>query len=346
MGVQLRHAYELVQVETGLEGNFLERDFGVLGCLATHSWMKLLWEYLFYYDVKLEVEGMEVPGEREREVVFMEVVVARLHRSKWGIMNRVRKSKGIYFLSQAVGSYGRSFMRHVFDTSGGPDSTMTFPREEPGKGDYMEWRAGLQFLFGSELSLQTSIGRLVRVPYRRVRYWSENNPPEEVVEEVANGSTCRVFGPIGEGRRTRSSGRWGLVRMQEARPSRRYEVTAVEEADGTLVVVSTNATRLVDNQELGDEDGVMRGLMKVSHPSLWKHAQLGPDDGWIRKAIAGGSLCTAHDGSYMNKESIEMCAAALVVFCVNSGRLGTVCVAEKTDHHTASNYRGEALGGC
>jgi hypothetical protein len=40
LGHCLRDAYELLQMETGLEGNIFSYNFEHLGHLATHSWMK------------------------------------------------------------------------------------------------------------------------------------------------------------------------------------------------------------------------------------------------------------------------------------------------------------------
>ena len=45
-GKALRCLFELIQLETGLEGNFLLQDYDTYECLPTHSWFKILWEYL------------------------------------------------------------------------------------------------------------------------------------------------------------------------------------------------------------------------------------------------------------------------------------------------------------
>jgi hypothetical protein len=53
LGCCLRNAYELLQMETGLEDNILSYcDFG---CLATHSWMAILWQYLDHLGVSLDL---------------------------------------------------------------------------------------------------------------------------------------------------------------------------------------------------------------------------------------------------------------------------------------------------
>ncbi len=62
--------FELVQIEIGLEGNFLVRDYQRFGNLASHTWFKVLWEYLHYFKVELHLDGVVVPKVRERDKVF------------------------------------------------------------------------------------------------------------------------------------------------------------------------------------------------------------------------------------------------------------------------------------
>jgi hypothetical protein len=55
LGCCLRNAYELLQTETGLEGNIFALRYSNFGCLATHSWMATLWQYLEHLDVHLDL---------------------------------------------------------------------------------------------------------------------------------------------------------------------------------------------------------------------------------------------------------------------------------------------------
>jgi hypothetical protein len=71
-GKFLRCVFELCQLETGLAGNFLNRDYNTYGCLATHSWFKVLWEYMQYYGTKIDLEDVTIAPVRERDKVIME----------------------------------------------------------------------------------------------------------------------------------------------------------------------------------------------------------------------------------------------------------------------------------
>ena len=47
----LHLAFELVQVEAGLQGNFLMQNYDTYGHLATHSCFKQLWELVHHFQV-------------------------------------------------------------------------------------------------------------------------------------------------------------------------------------------------------------------------------------------------------------------------------------------------------
>ena len=74
-GNALRCIFELIQLETGLEGIFLLRNYYTYECIATHSWFKILWECLDYYKVRLELSDLFVPMVREHEKVVTEEVI-------------------------------------------------------------------------------------------------------------------------------------------------------------------------------------------------------------------------------------------------------------------------------
>lgn len=75
IGIQLLWTYELVQLECGLEGNFLQHQYGTYEVLATNTWMKTLWNYTDYYNIKLELDDVVTPLPWERDKVIMELIV-------------------------------------------------------------------------------------------------------------------------------------------------------------------------------------------------------------------------------------------------------------------------------
>ena len=70
LGQALHLSFELVQVETGLYGNFLLRDYSTFECLASHTWFKQIWELTSHYRVQVHLlEGIIIPPRREHDTV-------------------------------------------------------------------------------------------------------------------------------------------------------------------------------------------------------------------------------------------------------------------------------------
>jgi hypothetical protein len=55
-------------------------------------------------------------------------------------------------------------------------------------------------------------------------------------------------------------------------------------------------------------------LAAFGNPSLWENLSVDGDGSWLRAGVIRGSLCIAHDGSYMAEESTNLCLAGLVIF--------------------------------
>ncbi len=75
--------------------------------------------------------------------------------------------------------------------------------------------------------------------------------------------------------------------------------------------------------------------------SLWVNLLYDGDREWIWVGLCGGSLCIAHDGSYMVEELPDLCSAGVIIFCSCSRQWLMSSVPELSD--TASNYCGELL---
>jgi hypothetical protein len=76
--------------------------------------------------------------------------------------------------------------------------------------------------------------------------------------------------------------------------------------------------------------------------SLWENLSVDGDGEWIRTGVIVGSLCIAHDGSYMAKESTSLCLAGIIIFCQSLRQWLKGSVAKSSD--ATSNYRGKLLG--
>jgi hypothetical protein len=83
-------------------------------------------------------------------------------------------------------------------------------------------------------------------------------------------------------------------------------------------------------------------LKSYGNPSLWENLSYDGNGEWIREGLVAGSICIAHDGLYMPKESMTLSSAGIIVYCKNTKQWLRVLVTERSN--AASNYRGELLG--
>jgi len=70
-------------------------------------------------------------------------------------------------------------------------------------------------------------------------------------------------------------------------------------------------------------------LKEGSQARLWQSVVLDDDGDWIPEAAKNCSLVIVHDGSYMPDLNQSVCAAALVVLCKHTGKVGSIKICEK-----------------
>ena len=169
-GQILRSVFELIQLEVGLAGNFLLRDYQALGRLATHTWFKLLWEYIHYYNVRVELENVEVPPVCQCDKVVMEEVIKLIPPTQWEGFNRARKYHKVYFMSQLILCDGATVDPAKLGTTRWPqsDTKMRFPMEMPTRADLCLWRDTICLLTSPSFRLSPRLGKHIRMPYGTV----------------------------------------------------------------------------------------------------------------------------------------------------------------------------------
>ncbi len=66
------------------------------------------------------------------------------------------------------------------------------------------------------------------------------------------------------------------------------------------------------------------------------------DGEWIREGLRHGTILIAHDGSFMQEESMDICSAAVTMYCSSSSQWAKISVAECSE--SANNFRSKLLG--
>lgn len=340
LGNALKCSFELVQLETGLAGNFLIRNYSRLNILATHSWFKLLWELIHYYKVSVEFpEDVSIPPIREHDRVLMEDIIKILPPSQWIAFNRVRKFHKIYYISQLTLCDGKTIDPALLSATASHQSTMRFPRECPTPDDFTLWNATLRVLTSTTLTLPTKLGHFIRMPYTPT-YWTTNPDHSQLV--LHSGKETLVYTDLHQPRHTRRRRIYTKSYMTAPSLNTTLLASVVSNGNGTYSLHS-HATLLQYTTQTATT--FVHKIRQAPFNHLYKNMNIDDDGDWIAPAARRGSLIIVHDGSYMTQVDDTICSAAVVLLCTASVKMGTIQLCEKTNHRTASNYRGEILGG-
>eukprot|EP00956_Cyclotella_meneghiniana_P011946 scaffold16843_cov51-Cyclotella_meneghiniana.AAC.2 len=346
IGVIIRAGFERLQVETGLSGNILLLDYDRYECLATHTWFKILWQYLSTFKVRLEIAGVDVPATRERDRVIMDEVTQVMDRSEWPAVNRVRKHLELFFLSQASHCDGVCLREEVISGRIASQSLMEFPYEEPTASDRRLWRKALILITSPNFRIPIPLGKFVRQPYDRV-VWKTDEQRQWLLRTDQQTKQSKLFVVSANARPTRQGVKYIASEDVTVSPASPTLYASVQSHPDESVTLHSVAPLEYDETDDADAAPTLREVIgKYPNQSLWDHLDLGDDGGnWILDAIRMGTLVGVHDGSYKDKLCARTCSAGVVLFCTQQRRLATAACAERTDSRTASSYRGELLGG-
>lgn len=344
-GIILREAYERLQMETGLSGNTFLWDYSRYECLATHTWLKVLWQYLHTFGVRLDLPDVEVPSVRERDKVIMDEVTKVMNKSDWPAVNRVRKKLQLYFLSQLSHCDGVCVKKKLIGGKFAQPSMMDFPYEEPTASDRKLWKRALTLITSPNYRIQIPLGKFNREPFDRV-IWLTDTGRQWLLQRDMKTNEEVLYAPCGNSTRTRQGSTY--VRQPSADMPHMmgtHYATVHFVGDTTVSIHSVADIEKVCGNQSQTDLTVLDVIRQFPNQSLWENLDLDGDGNWILDSLKMGTLICVHDGSYMELMDRSTCSAAVVLFCTEKRRLGTASCAERTDTETATNYRGELLGG-
>merc|ERR1711983_279962 len=178
LGLTIKASLQELQMELGVTGNPLEYDFDVWGVLAEDTWVKHLWERLWYYQIRLDMEyggRMHRAGSRdkpylprENDKCVMEALVAKGVRGKTlAQANRCRIRNEIFWYSciataDGIGvdpSYLSDWKGSHEGTLGNHRSHLQFGDACPVEADWCAWKSALQELLAGNWRFATGLGR-------------------------------------------------------------------------------------------------------------------------------------------------------------------------------------------
>ena len=186
VGKLLRHSYELLQMETGLQGNIFARSFTTFGCLASHSWMKILWQYSRKLRVSIVLVGCEsVPLTRDGDIAWIDKLANMGFKGASLVgMNRVRKLKQVHSVSDTTACDGYSLLPEALTTAPG-QSDREWSIEQPTKADFRLWSQAMSMVYECDGRLRTRLGCFIAAPHIN-NIWTLSSDDLTLCERVSS----------------------------------------------------------------------------------------------------------------------------------------------------------------
>jgi hypothetical protein len=141
------HTHSLFFVKAGLSFQPLQESYARYGSLVTHSWLKMLWEKLLTFDVKLVVADITQKFPRENNQFIMQALINKGYSGDTlRRLIRIRVSQQLLFMSDILTASGCKIDMEAGSQwqDGERRLSLCWPNEQPTHSDFQLWRNTLQ----------------------------------------------------------------------------------------------------------------------------------------------------------------------------------------------------------
>jgi hypothetical protein len=192
-GKLMQKLYSLLFVETGLSFQPLQESYNCYGYLAAHPWMKMLWEKLSKFDMKLIVVDFNQSYPCKNNQFITQVLIrSGYSNDTLRQLNRVHVSLQVLFISNILTTSGNKIDSNTLSCrpSGEVRLTQQWPNEQPTKSDFNLWRNAMHLICYSRSA--ATVGQFITDTHRIWR-WAWNNRTSTLHRLNADGMTEDVF---------------------------------------------------------------------------------------------------------------------------------------------------------
>jgi hypothetical protein len=182
-----------------------------------------------------------------------------------------------------------------------------FPREQPSPSDFHLWKEAIGCLCSGTTILPCTLGRHIRLPHLSVLWFTTTD--------------CACLYHVCENTYDIYKKRRGLG----TRPGTKYDRISAEGGlhPGThfaSVTMWSDICAVIHSCTPYPTPSIipltfLAMLGTFGNSSLWDNLSVNGDGEWIHAGIEMGTLCIAHDGSYMAEEATNLCSTGVVIFC-------------------------------
>jgi hypothetical protein len=156
--------------------------------------MKMLWEKVSMFGLKVEVADFNLKYPREGDRFIMQMLIElEYSKDKLRILNRVRVSLQVLFLSDLLTASGQKINPEVMYQRPPAKtwSKMQWPNERPTKSNFQQWRSAIQAICPS-WQATTRVGRFI-APTHKIWQWTWDCKSETLHRLRDDGENMDVF---------------------------------------------------------------------------------------------------------------------------------------------------------
>jgi hypothetical protein len=181
-------------------------------------------------------------------------------------------------------------------------------------------------------SLPYILGNFLRKPHLPWSWYTTAEADYLYCKSLASLPSHDIYRHRRTGLRTRYGKKYNWVRTdQGGHPGNFYASFTMSNETCAILHLTARVP-----EELPSPASFFKTLESFGNSSLWDNILVDGDGEWIGRAVRTGSLCIAHNGSYMPETSATICLAGVVMYCKISRCWLKLSIAEKSD--AASNY--------
>ncbi len=332
-GQLMQTSYLLFFSELGLSFTPLQESYNRYSFLVTHSWMKMLWEKVSKFDIKIVMTAASQKCPREGNQFIMQVLARKgynLDALLW--LNRVRISLQLLFMSDILTASGNTINTEILlcCLPMVSNSDMRWPQGQPTNSDMQLWKNAILSICPSRCTTH-SMGRFISNTHR-LWHWSWCKEDSMLRRLNTDGETEDVF-------------------ISDKKPNR-FHYSHSQPRSNQRVVWSVMPTidgehwRLLSTAPCAATIFAPSTFLEVleawGNTWLWEHMTVTGGITWVHESIAQGTLVAVTDGSYIRELFPHICLAAFVLEC--SHRRRRIFGSFSESLRVANAYRGELLG--
>ena len=183
-------------------------------------------------------------------------------------------------------------------------------------------------------------GGFISSPHRKDDWFIDEDKDE--LYRVIDNKSYQLFTPSTLARRTRRT-RFSYLRTVSGLCPRhtRASILPVRAGHWDDVMLHSSAAVYLPCCE---RQSFINKILALPNQSLWRTLEVDGDGSWIYRGLLLNSLVLMSDGSYNEALANDVCSSASLIICRESGQRASVTWVEKSNAHTADNYRAELLG--